>query len=103
MAMNDPEQFTEATDDEDPDEEAARTWFARMQARYPEPRPEDPEAIAAWASRGLAWARRVDPRGADAALEALIVESGLAQPVGMTREGKIVFKSRIYERDDEHN
>lgn len=46
----------------------------------------DPEQIEAWISRGLAWARTLDPEGADAAMTALCeqqVDRGLLEHAGV--------------------
>jgi hypothetical protein len=88
-----------------PDVAAILGWFGRMQAMYPEPRPEDgdPAATDAWTKRGLMWARRVDPAGADAAMEALLecaVEEGIVEHDGVTSTGKIIYRSLIYRQND---
>ncbi len=78
--------------DESPEVKGDRTWFERMQSLYRESRPEDPEEVDARIKRGMAWAVRIDPRSARAAIERLILESGLADVAGVTDGGELVFQ-----------
>jgi hypothetical protein len=84
-----------------------RDWFTEMEGRYQheiEPRPDDPGERKAWNARGMAWARSVDPEGAEAAMTALLeeaVDEGIIEHYGVDAQGRIVYESNIYRTDEE--
>ena len=72
-------------------------WFDEMERRYEqiEPRPDNPDELKKWNTRGQKWAKSIDPEGSRLAFETMCeeaVEQGYLVRTCLDAEGRQLYR-----------